>query len=44
MNSVVERQLVFRAEPLAFVANQDTDTEAWLYWNTEKRDIVVSFR
>jgi hypothetical protein len=41
---VVSRELTTRSDPLAFIANADTDTELWVYRNKEERDLVFAFR
>lgn len=44
LERVVSRELTTRSDPLAFVANADTDTELWVYRNKEERDLVFAFR
>jgi hypothetical protein len=44
LEKVVSRELTTRSEPLAFIANADTDTELWVYRNKEERDLVFAFR
>lgn len=31
-------------DPVSFIENRDTDTQAWIFWNTTKKRIVVAFR
>lgn len=31
-------------DPVSFIENRDTDTQAWIFWNTSNKRIVVAFR
>ncbi|KAI8110030.1 hypothetical protein M9435_001710 [Picochlorum sp. BPE23] len=31
-------------DPVSFIENRDTDTQAWIFWNTTNKRIVVAFR
>jgi hypothetical protein len=38
----VPQDTLFR--PLAFVENEETDTQAWLFSNVKRREAVIAFR
>ncbi|KAI7836015.1 hypothetical protein COHA_010099 [Chlorella ohadii] len=31
-------------DPVAFIENHDSDTQAWLFWNPESRSLCIAFR
>lgn len=40
----IARKLANEFTPIAFLANQGTDTEVWMYRNVERKELVVAFR